>query len=41
MEDKILNDDGLLAGPSVPMTREAAEEDSILETDIEITSAQK
>ena len=44
MEDKILNDEGLLAGPSVPTDSEAAAEDSILETDNEddgITSAQK
>ena len=43
MENKILNDDGLLAGPSVPTESEAAAEDSILDTDSEedITSAQK
>ena len=33
MEDKILNVDGLLAGPSVPTKSEAAEKDSILQTD--------
>ena len=33
MEDKMLNDDGLVAGPSVQTESEAAEEDSILETD--------
>lgn len=43
MEDKILNNDGLFAGPSGPTENEAAKEDSILETDSEdeTTSTQK